>query len=176
MWKILLSSYGVCCTVVAPVEQELCIACGPCPLCLLSHRRSSTHLIRISAWDTYIYTYPVYICISSYILCWKVWERWYFVDTVLLNFGYAQFQDCLLQCLQLCVSKFFESQRRMEEGREGEDQPVEGSDETPEVLEEGKAILDSLVERMIKSEPEDFELVCLYIYVCSHIVYLRTCT
>ncbi len=66
-------------------------------------------------------------------------------------------QDYLLHCLQLCVSKFYEWQEQREEGGGGEGKEVVG--ETPELLEEGRKTLGSLVERMIKSEPEDFELV-----------------
>ena len=61
-------------------------------------------------------------------------------------------QDRLVQCLQLCVSKFSEWQERREE--EGEE-----DEESPEILKKGREMLQSLIKRMIKSEPEDFELV-----------------
>ena len=54
-----------------------------------------------------------------------------------------------MQCLQLCVSQFAEWQREREE----EDLA------TPAVIKEGQEVLQSMVERMIKCEPEDFELV-----------------
>ena len=53
-----------------------------------------------------------------------------------------------MQCLQLCVSQFVMSH--------GEEEEV---GEVPAVVGEAQDTLQSLVERMIKSEPEDFELV-----------------
>ena len=59
----------------------------------------------------------------------------------------------MVQSLQLCVSRFTEWQQQ-DDGDGG----MEGG-ETPEVVEEAREILQSLAERMVKSEPEDFELV-----------------
>ena len=56
-------------------------------------------------------------------------------------------QDGLVQCLQLCVTKFSEWEEAENEDRE-----------IPPVIEEAQDILQSLVERMGKSDPEDFEL------------------
>ena len=55
-------------------------------------------------------------------------------------------QDGLVQCLQLCVAKFSEWE--------------ETSNESKEIpaISEAQDILQSLVERMGKCEPEDFEL------------------
>ena len=53
-----------------------------------------------------------------------------------------------MQCLQLCVSQFVTSH--------GEEEEV---GEVPAVVGEAQDTLQSLVGRMIKSEPEDFELV-----------------
>lgn len=55
-----------------------------------------------------------------------------------------------MQCLQLCVSQFVMSHGEEEEEEVGE---------MPAVVGEAQDTLQSLVERMIKSEPEDFELV-----------------
>ena len=52
-----------------------------------------------------------------------------------------------MQCLQLSVSQFVMSHGEEEVG------------EIPAVVGEAQDTLQSLVERMIKSEPEDFELV-----------------
>ena len=52
-----------------------------------------------------------------------------------------------MQCLQLSVSQFVTSHGEEEVG------------EIPAVVGEAQDTLQSLVERMIKSEPEDFELV-----------------
>ena len=56
-------------------------------------------------------------------------------------------QDGLIQCLQLCVTKFSEWEDASSEDRE-----------TPPVIEEAQDILQSLVERMGKCDLEDFEL------------------
>ena len=53
----------------------------------------------------------------------------------------------MVQCLQLCVTKFSEWEETSNEGRD-----------IPPVIEEAQDILQSLVERMGKSDPEDFEL------------------
>lgn len=63
-------------------------------------------------------------------------------------------QDVLLQAMQLCVFKYCEWQDKAEEQLEEVDQAIE----TPEVIESAKGVLSSLVDRMVKSEPEDFEL------------------
>ena len=61
-------------------------------------------------------------------------------------------QDRLLQCLQLCVSKFLQWQeKREEQGAEPE--------ALPDIVEEAQEVLQSLVERMNQSDLEDFELV-----------------
>lgn len=52
-----------------------------------------------------------------------------------------------MHCLQLCVTKFSEWEEANDEGRE-----------IPPAIEEAQDILQSLVERMAKSDPEDFEL------------------
>lgn len=52
-----------------------------------------------------------------------------------------------MKCLQLCVTKFLEQEEDSDEVRE-----------IPPIIEEAQDILQSLVERMAKSEPEDFEL------------------
>lgn len=59
--------------------------------------------------------------------------------------------------MQLCVFKYGEWQDRAAEHLE-DDQPGPSSLDTPEVLESAKTVLSSLVDRMVKSEPEDFEL------------------
>ena len=56
-----------------------------------------------------------------------------------------------MQCLQLCVSQFVMSH--------GEEEEEEEMGKMPAVVGEAQDTLQSLVERMIKSEPEDFELV-----------------
>ncbi len=66
-------------------------------------------------------------------------------------------QDVLLQCMQLCVFKYWEWQDKLEERMEGAGEEA-GPLETPEVIGIAKGVLSSVVERMIKSEPEDFEL------------------
>ena len=55
-------------------------------------------------------------------------------------------QDGLVQCVQLCVAKFSEWE--------------EASTESKEIpaMSEAQDILQSLIERMGKCEPEDFEL------------------
>lgn len=55
----------------------------------------------------------------------------------------------LVEALQLCFCKFSDWQAKMEEEEGGE---------TPEVMVSVEEILQSLVDRMAKSEPEDFEL------------------
>lgn len=52
-----------------------------------------------------------------------------------------------MRCLQLCVTKFSEWEEESNEERE-----------IPAVIEEAQDILQSLIERMGKSDPEDFEL------------------
>lgn len=59
--------------------------------------------------------------------------------------------------MQLCVFKYTEWQDKAAEQLE-EEEPGPSSLETPEVLESAKTVLSSLVDRMGKSEPEDFEL------------------
>ena len=63
------------------------------------------------------------------------------------------FQDHLIQCLQLCTSKYSQWDTRREETEDNE-----AGGETPEVIEEAQDILQSMIERMAKSELEDFEL------------------
>lgn len=63
----------------------------------------------------------------------------------------------LLQAIQLCVSKYWAWQDKAAERLE-EEEPGPSSLETPEVLESAREVLTSLVGRMVKSEPEDFEL------------------
>ena len=53
----------------------------------------------------------------------------------------------MVRCLQLCVTKFSEWEEESDEERE-----------IPSVIEEAQDILQSLIERMEKSDPEDFEL------------------
>lgn len=53
----------------------------------------------------------------------------------------------MVRCLQLCVTKFSEWEEESDEERE-----------IPSVIEEAQDILQSLIERMGKSDPEDFEL------------------
>lgn len=53
----------------------------------------------------------------------------------------------MVRCLQLCVTKFSEWEEESNEERE-----------IPAVIEEAQDILQSLIERMGKSDPEDFEL------------------
>ena len=53
----------------------------------------------------------------------------------------------MVRCLQLCVTKFSEWEEESNEERE-----------IPAVIEEAQEILQSLIERMGKSDPEDFEL------------------
>ena len=62
-------------------------------------------------------------------------------------------QNHLLCCLQQCVARFAEWEDR--------DEGAEGETHTPEVIEDARDTLQSLAERMAKSEPEDFELVRL---------------
>ena len=52
-----------------------------------------------------------------------------------------------MRCLQLCVTKFSVWKEVSNEDRE-----------IPQVIEEAQDILQSLIERMEKSDPEDFEL------------------
>lgn len=52
-----------------------------------------------------------------------------------------------MRCLQLCITKFSEWEEESNEERE-----------IPAVIEEAQDILQSLIERMGKSDPEDFEL------------------
>ena len=66
-------------------------------------------------------------------------------------------QDVLLQCMQLCVFKYWEWQDKLEEHMEEEGEG-EGPPEIPEVIRTAKEVLSSVVSRMVKSEPEDFEL------------------
>ena len=72
---------------------------------------------------------------------------------LLILFFVCTFQDVLVQSLQLCVYKYLEWQEKMEEDKEGDQSIV-----TPDVVESAHKVLQSLVDRMIKSEPEDFEL------------------
>lgn len=72
---------------------------------------------------------------------------------LLILFFVRTFQDVLVQSLQLCVCKYLEWQEKIEEDREGDQSIV-----TPDVVESAHEVLQSLVDRMIKSEPEDFEL------------------
>ena len=52
-----------------------------------------------------------------------------------------------MRCLQLCVTKYSEWEEENNEERE-----------IPAVIKEAQDILQSLIERMGKSDPEDFEL------------------
>ena len=61
----------------------------------------------------------------------------------------ALFKDHLVKCIQLCVVAFDEYSARS--GLEAV--------APPPVLEEARCVLNSLVERMIRSDPEDFLLV-----------------
>ena len=65
----------------------------------------------------------------------------------------AYMQDALLRAMQLCVFKFSEWQDKMEDEGEGE-----GGVEIPEVMELAKDTLTSVVDRMGRSELDDFEL------------------
>lgn len=56
-----------------------------------------------------------------------------------------------MECLQLCVSRYVEIQH---ENAGSVDPP-----QLPEVVGEAQELLQSLTDRMVKSEPEDFELV-----------------
>ncbi len=53
----------------------------------------------------------------------------------------------MVRCLQLCVTNFSEWEEENNEERA-----------IPAVIEEAQDILQSLIERMGKSDPEDFEL------------------
>ena len=53
----------------------------------------------------------------------------------------------MVRCLQLCITKFSEWEEESDEERE-----------IPAVIEDAQDILQSLIERMGKSDPEDFEL------------------
>ena len=71
------------------------------------------------------------------------------------------YQDILLRAVQLCVFKYSEWQERAEEQLEEQGdhaQPGPSSLRTPEVLVSARTVLTSVVERMAKAEPEDFEL------------------
>lgn len=58
------------------------------------------------------------------------------------------------------MSRYFKWQEAKEDDEEegGTEREERTERETPEVMESAKAVLSSVVSRMIKSEPEDFEL------------------
>ena len=53
----------------------------------------------------------------------------------------------MVRCLQLCITQFSDWEEGSNEERE-----------IPAIIEEAQDILQSLIERMGKSDPEDFEL------------------
>ena len=62
-----------------------------------------------------------------------------------------------MRSLQSCVSIYLKWQQGREDEAETE-REERGDAKTLEVMESAQAVLVSLVNRMIKSEPEDFEL------------------
>ena len=61
-------------------------------------------------------------------------------------------QDQLVHCLQMCLSEF------MRQREKGVEQGAE-SDDLPEPVQEARDVLESLMERMIDTQLDDFELV-----------------
>ena len=65
-----------------------------------------------------------------------------------------------MRSLQSCVSRFLKQQQAEDEEEEGDGMEQEEGREraVPEVMASAQTVLKSLVNRMVKSEPEDFEL------------------